>query len=211
MKASFLLIIIFLKSINLFSQTDQEAVKILDKFSSTAQAAPSVSIKFSIVTVNQQDNSRDTVNGSLIMAKDQYRLEMPDNITWFNGSNSWNYLVAENEVTVVKPDKKDDSFLNKPSSVYTLYKKGYKSRLVEDNGKSYVIDLYPEDINSDMVRIRLSVSKTTYFLDGAEYKRKDGITAFLIVKEYNLKVKPDQTAFTFNAKNYKGVEVIDMR
>jgi outer membrane lipoprotein-sorting protein len=145
------------------------------------------------------------------MAKDQYRLDLPDNITWFNGNTSWNYLKAENEVTIVKPDKKDDSFLSKPSSVYTLYKKGYKSRLVEENSKSFIIDLYPEDINSDLVRIRLSVGKITYSLDGAEYKRKDGIAAFLIVKEYNLKVKPDQTAFTFNAKNYKGVEVIDMR
>jgi len=45
----------------------------------------------------------------------------------------------------------------------------------------------------------------------AEYKRKDGITAFLYVNEYNLKKIPDPSAFVFNPKNYRDVEVIDMR
>lgn len=193
------------------AQTDQAAVKVLDKFSSTALSSPSVSLKFRIITLNQQDNARDTTEGSLIMSKDQYRLELPDNITWFNGNTSWNYLVAEREVTIVKPDRKDDSFMSKPSSIFTLYKKGYKARLVEENTKTFIVDLYPEDINSDLVRIRLTIGKTAYSLDGAEYKRKDGVTMFLAVNEYNLKIKPDASAFTFNPKNYKGVEVIDMR
>ncbi|MGQ9620418.1 MAG: hypothetical protein ACUVTX_05470, partial [Bacteroidales bacterium] len=103
-------------------QTDPEAVKILDKFSAKALSAPSVSIKFNLVTINIAEGIKDTLNGYLIMAKDQYRLELPDNITWFNGSTSWNYLVAEKEVTITRPDRRDDSFMNKPSSIYTLYK-----------------------------------------------------------------------------------------
>ena len=193
------------------AQSDPGALKILDKFSSTAMSAPSVSLKFNIISLNQQDNSKDTTRGSLLMAKDQYRLELPDNITWFNGNISWNYLIAEKEVTIVKPDRKDDSFLTKPSSIFTVYKKGYKARLVEENAKSYIIDLYPEDINSDLVRIRLSIGKTGYTLDGAEYRRKDGITMILAVNDYSLNIKPETSAFTFNPKNYKGVEIIDMR
>ncbi len=193
------------------AQTDPGAVKILDKFSSTALSAPSVSLKFKIITLNQQENTRDTATGSLIMSKDQYRLELPDNITWFNGNTSWNYLVAEKEVTIVKPDRKDDSFLSRPSSIFSFYKKDYKARLVEENTRSYIIDLYPDDINSDLVRIRLSIGKTAYSLDGAEYKTKDGVTLFLVVNEYNLKIKPAPEAFLFNPKNYTGVEIIDMR
>jgi outer membrane lipoprotein-sorting protein len=211
MKKLSALSVIFTLSVSSFAQNDPEAVKVLEKFSSVAQSAPSVSIKFRIITVNLQDNSKDTTAGFLLMAKDQYRLEMPDNITWFNGSVSWNYLVAEKEVTIAKPDKKDDSFLSKPSSLFTLYKKGYKSRLVEENQKSYVIDLYPEDVNSELVRLRLSIGKASYNLDGAEYKRKDGITLTLIINEYNLKTIPEPSAFTFNQNNYKGAEIIDLR
>jgi outer membrane lipoprotein-sorting protein len=195
----------------LSGQNDPEATKILDRFSSVALSSPSVSIRFNLVTINQAENKNDTVAGSLILSKDQYRLEMPDNITWFNGSVSWNYLIKEKEVTVTKPGKKDDFVINKPSSIFTLYKKGYKTRLIEENSKSYIVDLYPEDINSDMIRIRLSIGKTNTDLVTAEYKRKDGISVFLFVKDYNLKTKPETSDFTFNAKNYKGVEIIDMR
>lgn len=198
-------------SILIIAQTDQQALKILDKFSSSALSAPALSMKFNLITVNQPENSNDTVTGSITMAKDQYKLELPDNITWYNGSSSWNYLIAEKEVTVTKPDKKDESFMGRPSAIFTVYKKGFKTRFIEENATSYVIDLYPEDIKSDLVRIRLAIGKTASELAEAEYKRKDGVTIYLVVKEYNLKNKADPSIFTFNSQNYKGVEIIDMR
>jgi outer membrane lipoprotein-sorting protein len=195
----------------LLGQNDPQAVKVLDKFSSVALSAPSVSLKFKLITVDLAEQKNDTVDGSLIMSKDQYRLEMPDNITWFNGSVSWNYLIREKEVTITKPGKKDDSFMSRPSSIFTLYKKGYKTRLIEENVKSYIVDLYPEDIKSDLIRIRMAVEKTNADLIGAEYKRKDGIVIYLVVNDYNLKTKPVATDFTFDPKKYKDAEINDMR
>jgi outer membrane lipoprotein carrier protein len=211
MKNYILLICISVLTISLSGQTDPAAIKILDRFSSVALGSPSVSMKFKLITINQTDNTNDTVSGSITISKDMYKLELPDNITWFNGSANWNYLIAEKEVTVTKPDKKDDSFMNRPSSIYTLYKKGYKIRFIEENSNSYVVDLYPDDIKSDLVRIRLVIGKSASDLIGAEYKRKDGITIYLVVNDYNLISKPDPSIFTFNPQNYKGVEVIDMR
>jgi outer membrane lipoprotein carrier protein len=196
---------------SLSGQSDQQAVAILDKLSATVQAAPSVSMKFRLVSINQIEKTNDTLKGSVIMAKNQYRLELPNNITLFDGSASWNYLKAEKEVTITKPDKKDDSFFSKPASVFTLYKKGYKVRLVEVKDNLSIIDLYPTDLKSDLVRIRLTIDKNGYQLLRAEYKKNNGELMTLIVDEYNLKIKPDPTTFVFNANNYKGVEVIDMR
>ena len=198
-------------TISLSGQSDPQAIKILDKFSSAALASPSVSMKFSLITINQMENINDTINGSIIMAKDKFKLDLPDNTTWFNGSATWNYLKAEKEVTITKPDKKDDSFMSRPSAIFSLYKKGYKTRFVEENANSSIVDLYPEDIKSDLVRIRLSIGKSGSDLVGAEYKRKDGIIVYLVVNEYNLKTKPDPATFTFNPQNYKGIEIIDMR
>lgn len=197
--------------INLYGQGDTQAIKILDKFSTTALASPSVSMLFHLITIDHMEKTNDTINGSIIMAKDQYRLELPDNITWFNGSATWNYLKAEKEVTITKPDKKDNSFLGRPSAIFSLYKKGYKSRFVEENVNSTVVDLYPEDIKTDLVRIRLVIGKSGSDLIGAEYQRKDGVIVYLVVNEYNLKTKPDPAIFTFNPLKYKGVEIIDMR
>jgi len=211
MKNLLSLILFTVLTINLTGQTDAQATKILDKFSATALASPSVSMKFRLITINQAENVNDTVNGSIIMAKDQYKLELPDNITWYNGSASWNYLEAEKEVTITKPDKKDNSFLSRPSAIFSLYKKGYKTRLIEENSNSIIVDLYPEDLKSDLVRIRLAIGKSGNDLLEAEYKKKDGIVVYLIVNEYDLKTKPDPAIFTFNPQNYKGVEIIDMR
>jgi outer membrane lipoprotein carrier protein len=208
---SLLSILILIWPLILKGQNDPEAIKVLDNFSATALSAPSVSLKFKLISIDQVNGTKDTIDGALLMAKDKYKLELPDNIVWFNGSVSWSYLIAEKEVTITRPDKKDDSFMSRPSSIFTLYKKGYKARLVQDNTTSYIIDLYPEDLKSELVRIRLIITKKTSSLSAAEYKRKDGTSVFLAVDDFDLSKKPDAGLFTFDNKQYSGVDVIDMR
>ena len=193
------------------SQNDAEAIRILDKFSSIALGAPSVSMKFTMHTIDQLEGTNDSTSGSIIFSKDRYRLDTPDNMIWFNGETSWSYLPSEKEVTIAKPDKKENSFMSKPSVIFSVYKKGYKVRLVEEKQGSYLIDLYPEDINSDHIRIRLSIGKPMLDLKSLEYKYKNGVTALLTVKEYDLKQLPGNSEFTFSPDKYKGVEIIDMR
>ena len=206
-----LLITVFLQTADVISQTDPAAVKILDKFSSAALSAPSVSMKFKLATDDLAENASDTLNGSVIINRDKYKLELPDNIVWFNEDVSWSYLPAEKEVTITKPDKKDNSFQNKPSGIYTMYKKGYKVRLIDENAASWTIDLYPEDIKSEIIRVRLTIGKTSNDLKRLEYKRNDGVVLTVMVSEYNLKFKPDQETFIFKPEKYKGVEIVDMR
>jgi len=204
--ASFMLLTLIVSG-----QNDPDAVKVLDKFSSKALAAPSVSMNFKLITDDLAEKTNDTLNGAVIISKESYKLDLENNIIWFNGNISWSYLVAENEVTVTRPDKKDNSFQTKPSGIFTMYRKGYKSRLIEEKADSWIIDLYPEAINSELIRVRLTIGKTLSDLRSLEYKRDDGVVITILVKEYNLKFKPDQETFVFSRDKYKGVEVIDMR
>lgn len=194
-----------------FAQNDPQATIILDKFADKAMKAPSVSMQFKLITKNLTDNTTDTLAGSVILSKDKYVLTLPDNTVWFNGETSWSYLPAEQEVTIAKAAKKDNSFQSRPSLIFTMYKKDYKSRLIEEKSDSYIVDLYPEDIKSEILRLRLSIGKSLLNLISLEYKRKDGIINTLYVNEYDLKVKPDANTFVFQPEKYKGVEVIDMR
>ena len=204
---SFLLLV----TLNAIGQTDQEAIKILDKFSANATRAPAISMKFNLVTTNQIEKTSDTLTGSIILSKDKYRLELPDNIIWFNGDVSWSYLPAEKEVTINKADKKDNSFQNRPSAIFSMYKSGYKCRLIEERSDSYIIDLYPEDIKNDLLRVRLSIGKLLMNLKSLEYKKRDGIVVTLHVLDYDLKQKPSGDTFIYQPAKYKGVEIIDMR
>jgi len=192
-------------------QNDPQAVKILDRFSSTATSAPSVSMKFLLVNIDQLSDTRDTTEGSVMISKNNYRLDLPDNIIWFNGETSWSYLPAEKEVTITVPDKNDDSFQSRPSLIFTMYKKGYRSRLVEERTDSYLIDLYPDDVKSDLVRVRLHIDKSSFSLRSFEYKQRDGMTLFIIIEDYSLKQVTEPGMFTFATEKFKGVEVIDMR
>jgi len=192
-------------------QTDPAAVKVLDKFSSNALNAPSVSMKFKLVTDDLAENTNDTLTGSVIISRDKYKLDLENNMVWFNGDISWSYLIAEKEVTITRPDKKDKSFQNKPSEIFTMYKKGYKTRLIEEKPDSWVIDLYPDVLNSDLIRVRLTIGKVLSDLKKLEYKRNDGVVIAVVVREYNLKFKPDQETFLFSSEKYTGVEIIDMR
>jgi outer membrane lipoprotein-sorting protein len=211
MKLTLISLSFFLLTISLSAQTDQEAFKILDRFSANALGAPSVSMKFRLVTDDQAESTKDTLKGSIILSKDKYNLELPDNIIWYNGETSWSYLPAEKEVTITKPDKKDNSFQNRPSSIFSMYKTGYKCRLIEEKNDSWTIDLYPEDIKSDLLRVRLLIGKTLLNLKSLEYKKRDGVVITLNVIDFNLKQKPVAESFVYPATKFKGVEVVDMR
>lgn len=198
-------------SITALSQKDKEAVSVLDRFSSTAASAPSVSMTFLLVKTDAALKTSDTLRGSIILSKDSYKLDLPGNTIWFNGKTSWSYLSEEQEVTITEPDKKDDSFQARPSSIFTLYKKGYKIRLIEEKNDSYTIDLYPEEINNELVRVRLGIAKPSLALMGIEYKRRDGVTTTVLVRDYSLKKVTRPGMFIFSPEMYKGAEIIDMR
>ncbi|HZL76878.1 MAG TPA: outer membrane lipoprotein carrier protein LolA [Bacteroidales bacterium] len=200
-----------LLTFNALSQNDPKAITLLDKFSSIASTAPSVSMKFMLITVDQMKNTNDSLTGSVILCKDNYKLELPDNIIWFNGETSWSYLPDEQEVTITKPNKKDNSFQSQPSLIFSMYKKGYKCRLVEEKQDSYTIDLYPVDIKNDIIRVRLVIEKPSMVLKSFEYKRRDGIIITLLVNDYDLKEVPALEIFTFPQGKYKDADINDMR
>jgi outer membrane lipoprotein carrier protein len=192
-------------------QNDPQALRVLDSFSSKASKAPSVSMRFSMISTDLTENSSDTLDGSIILSGDKYKLILGENTVWHNGETIWNYLSAEKEVTITRPDKKDHSFQNRPSEIFTMYKSGFKSRLIEDRSDASVIDLYPEDIKSDLVRVRLVINKADLNLSSLEYKSREGLVITLLISEYNLKQKPEPDTFVFHPEKYKGVETIDMR
>ena len=193
------------------SQEDPEALKILDRFSSIGKGAPSVSMDFTMVTSDAIENRKDTVEGSVVIAGDRYKLSLPESITWFNGTDHWNYMPSVKEVVITRPDTSDLSFFSKPSLLFEMHRQEYRGRLIEETSSAYIVDLYPDDPSSEMIRVRLTINKAGSALKSAEYRAKNGITVLLSVKDYNLKLRPDNKFFEFNATGYKGIEIIDMR
>lgn len=211
MKKTGLITLLLLAAVAAFSQKDPEAVKVLSEFSKRAASAPSVKIDFDIVAYDAQEDQETELGGTAVIKGDSYMLTLPDNLIRTDGKAVWNYMPEVNEVTITAPDPSDVSFISKPSLLFTMHEKGFKVRLLEQNTREWIIDLYPEDISTGLVRIRLAIGKSLYDLRSAEYKTREGITLTLTASGYDLTFRPPAGYFTFNLADHKGVEVIDMR
>jgi len=211
MKQTGSVILLTLLSVSVAAQKDPEAVRVLTEFSKKATSAPSVKIDFDITAYDAQEDEETEMSGTAVIKGDSYRLTLPDNLIWNDGKAVWNYTPEVNEVAVTAPDPSDESFIARPSLLFSMHEKGYKVRLLDQNTSEWIIDLYPEDISINIVRIRVAVGKSLYDLRSAEYRTKDGMTVTLTAKKYDLSFRPPAGYFTFNAADYKGVEVIDMR
>lgn len=211
MKKTGLVFVLALAAVAAFSQKDPEAVKVLSEFSRKAASAPSVKIDFDIVAYDAQEDQETELDGTAVIKGDSYMLTLPDNLIRTDGRAIWNYMPEVREVTVTEPDPSDESFMSKPSLLFTMHEKGYKVRLIEQNAGEWIIDLYPESLEVNIVRIRLRIGKSLHDLRSAEYRTKDGMTLTMTVSKYDLTFRPPAGYFTFNPADHKGVEVIDMR
>lgn len=211
MKLTGLIFLLTLLSATAPAQKDPEAVKVLSEFSKKAAAAPSVRLDFDILAYDAKEDNETEMKGNAVISGDRYRLTLPDNNIWSDGKAVWNYMPDAKEVTITEPDPSDQSFMSKPSLLFSMYEKGYKVRLLEQSPAEWIIDLYPEDIRVNLVHIRLTIGKNLHDLRAAEYKTKDGLTLTLTVSKYDLAFTPPSGYFVFNPVDHKGVEVIDMR
>lgn len=212
MRRAILIIAVLLPAVSgITAQEDAAALAVLDRFAATARSAPSVSIEFEMVTSDAIEKRVDTLKGKVIIAGDRYRLILPESTTWFNGTDSWNYMPAVKEVTITRPTGGESSFMAKPSMLFEMYRKDYRARVFESDLTKDVIELIPVDNKTDIIRVRLTIGRKSSDLITAEYRTRNGITAFLYVKDYSLRFKPDSRYFIFDPAGYKGVEIIDMR
>ncbi|MCD4770704.1 MAG: outer membrane lipoprotein carrier protein LolA [Bacteroidales bacterium] len=210
MKTRLILFYLILISGTLYAQKDPVAKSILDKFSEKALTAPSVLLDFTLVITDDINKTTNESEGILVIKESMYKLDLPENIIWFNGTTTFTYAPEVEEVTITEPDPDAEEFLTSPELLFTLYRNDYKYRLVDESTNGFVIDLYPENLITEFSRIRLHIAKN-YVLTAAEYKRKDGITIMISVNDYNLTKKYNESFFNFDPGKYKNAEIIDMR
>ena len=193
------------------AQKDPAATPVLSKFSDAALSAPSVSMKFALRVHDKIEDTEYESDGQVVIKGNMYWLELPDNIMWFDGSSLWTLSPEVKEVTVSLPEPGDNMFITSPSSLFNMYKEGFKYRLLEESPTGSIIDLYPEEpLASEFSIIRLTIDKQ-YRLVSAEYRRKDGIDILVDITDYQLLQSYANDFFTFDPSIYPGIDIIDMR
>ena len=200
-------------------QDDARSQKIIDDMTAKFKSYPSVSLSFSANITQLQDKSEMEQDGKIWLKGNKYKLEIPDQIFYFDGSKIYRYLPEDHEVYINKPDPDEDDedfqLLN-PQTYFNISSKSFKSKLVKEstqnNRKVYEIDLYPIQLKTTKYsRIHLMVEKSTLQLVHLKAILKDGTQYTLSFKPYEiLQTALRDSFFTFNTLEHPDVEVIDL-
>ena len=208
MNKIFTILLITLSS-TLFAQ-DQAAKDVLDKLSTTTNSYKNMTIGFDFIFENTSQNIKENQKGILILEDDDFRLEMDAQIIINDGESQWVFLADMNEVQIMEHDPEDD--MMSPNKLFSIYEEGYKYTYVgaeaEKGKRLQIIDLFPEE-SSAFIKVTLAVDAAKNQLHKITIHDKNGGTYTYLITAFssNTTVKP----FTFNAADFPGVEVIDLR
>jgi len=199
-----------------FAQQDAKAKEILEKVTKTTQSLASLEAKFSFEMNNVAEKIQEKSVGSIILKNKKYKLSIPQmglQVTC-DGKTIWTYMVNSNEVSIANLDESTEDLMD-PAKIFTIYERGfnysYAGESVEGVVSVYNIDLTPQKPTGEMQKIQIQIDKQKMLIRGAKMTGKDGNKYNVLVSEFKTDGVYKDLDFVFDPKQYKGIEVVDMR
>lgn len=198
-----------------YGQTDPKAKAILAEVSKKYRSYNIIKADFSFSVDNKQNNFKQSEKGTLYAKSNskKYKVTMTERDLISDGKVQWTYLKNDDEVQLSNADNSEDA-LN-PANVFTIFEKGFKyiyNGERKAGAKVYqMIDLSPLDAKKPYFKIRLSIDKAAKQLANVVIFDKNSSTYTYTIISFTPNAKVPESTFTFNAKNYPGVEIVDLR
>ena len=203
------LVLLTVISLDVSAQYDPKALATLDAMSKKYSAMSGFKAGFTYSMSNPQAGINEKSTGTIIVKGSKFHLLLGNQEVINNGTTVWTYLKDANEVNVSTYDPADDDIT--PTKIYTVYKKGYKYMLVEENATTQTIDLIPENRNNPFFKIRLLIDKKDKNIKSWKIFEKSGNTYDYTLNAFVPNLVLKDTEFVFDKTKYKGVEVVDLR
>jgi len=214
---SLILIFSLLFNLNGFCQTaqnDPKALEVLNKASAAYNKAGGVKAGFIVKMLAKGGTVKDNISGTINLKGSKFKLETDDMTTWFDGTNQWVYVQANNEVNLSKPSSKELLMIN-PVNVFQLYQHGYNSKLLADKTenakKLYQVELKPYTKTENTLSIVAYFEKSTYRPVSIIITNKDKSGSRISIGSYLVGQSYPETMFIFQPKDYPNAEVVDLR
>lgn len=206
-----------------FAQKDADAKTILNGVTAKYHTYTNVKADFTLSITDPQAGVKQVQSGTLVTQPkdDKFRMTMysPDSKTEVaqelisDGKTQWTYLKKDKEVQVSNVDKSGEGM--SPAKLFTMYEHGYKyvfTGTQSVGGKiCQVIDLSPEDANNEFFKIRLYIDKAKKQIYTATVFDKGGARYAYTVNSFTVNAPVKDEVYTFDKKNFPGVEVVDLR
>jgi outer membrane lipoprotein-sorting protein len=199
-----------------YSQQDAKAKEILEKVTKTTQSLASIEAKFSFEMNNKTENIQEKSSGTIVLKGKKYKLNIPQmglQVTC-DGKTIWTYMLHSNEVNISTLDEETDDLMD-PVRIFTIYERGFNYKFlgesVEAGTPVYNIELTPQKATGDIHSIKLMINKQKMLIHGANMTGKDGNQYNVLITEFKTDGVFKDSDFVFDPKQYKGVEIVDMR
>jgi len=169
-------------------------------------------ITFTLEMENSSLNTKETDNGVLIIGGDRYFMEVGGNIFVSDGTTSWSYFRETNEVHIDLLENNPEN--PTPTSILNDFERKFRARHIRQEthkGRSVeIVDLLPRSAHV-FHKIRIAIdSRTNMLVYTIAFDREGGTTKFSFDRvEPNPVLTGDR--FTFNPRNFPGIEVVDLR
>lgn len=190
--------------------SDPAAKKILDAVSAKFKTFKSVQSNFSLKIENAANKIMGNKTGTVYMKGTRYRIKVSGQDIFCDGSNVWTVDVAAKEITLTKLDPSNNTIT--PQKLFTnFYDKDFLYKLNSDTKGVQEIELTPIDKSKMFHKVIVFINKVTQTISSTKVFEKAGNRYTYTVSGMNTKgIIPDAT-FTFNQKNYPGMELVDLR
>ena len=192
--------------------SDPEAKKVLDGVSAKFKTYKSVKAKFLLKIENASGKNLGTKTGTVYMKGTKYRISVTGQEIYCDGSNIWTYDKASKEVTINKIDPSANSIT--PQKLFTnFYDKDFLYKLngnVSMGGKAMQeVELTPIDKTKAFHKVLVYVDKSV--INTTKVFEKTGNRYTYSVNNMATNTIIADATFNFDAKQYPGVEVVDLR
>jgi len=195
-----------------FSQAKKSSEEILKQVSEKTKSYSTIKVNFTYNMDNPSAKVHESESGVLTVKGDQYRLDISGQQVISDSKTTWTYISEANEVQINSVEEDENAMT--PTKLLTSYNEDYKSKLVNEITKDgrgiYVIELKP-NTEKNFTNVEMQIDKELYRIVRIAIQDKNGNTFSYIVNKFETNIPVKDTDFTFNTKDFPGVEVIDMR
>lgn len=199
---------------NLSAQVnDTKAKAILDEVVTKSKTYESIKAEFTYRLENKSNKVTDSYNGTVLIKGDRYKLNIAGQTVIFNKNTTWTYIKSANEVQINSMEDNEDAVT--PNRIFNgSYLKDFKPKLISESAKDgktiQVIDLTPNKGKS-FFKVRIEIDKTLKTIVSFAVYDKNGSIYSYKINKFIPNAKLADTEFIFNAKDYPGAEINDMR
>ncbi|MCF8379110.1 MAG: outer membrane lipoprotein carrier protein LolA [Bacteroidales bacterium] len=213
------LLILFL-ILSLFSFTtaqdvekgDKKSMELLDKLTAKTESYKTIEVDFTYKMLNEEADIDETTQGVLKIMGNKYRLNIAGQDVISDGETVWTYIPDADEVQINSVEDSEESIT--PNKLLLSYNDDYKSKFIKETfqygATVNVVDLTPYE-GKTYYKVRLVIDAAKDQLYEITIFDKNGSTYSYIINKFIANPDIPESEFTFNEKDFPGVEKVDMR